>query len=97
VDIARNWLLYPINEFASVFYSSVDTTQDWDTLGNTFAKEKSVVIAKVDCDAHKELCGRYDVHGYPTLKWFAKGSDKPEEYVYNYTILHQCSLAYLHC
>jgi len=53
---------------------------DWDTLGSTFAKDNSVAITKVDCDAHQELCGRYDVHGYPTLKWFPKGSTEPEEY-----------------
>jgi len=53
---------------------------DWDQLGSTFAKEKGVVIAKVDCDSHQEICGRFDVHGYPTLKWFPKGSILPEEY-----------------
>jgi len=53
---------------------------DWDTLGSTFSKEKSVVIAKADCDAHADLCGRFDIHGYPTLKWFPKGSLTPEDY-----------------
>jgi len=53
---------------------------DWDILGSTFSKEKNVVIAKIDCDANGDLCGRYDVHGYPTLKWFPQGSTQPEEY-----------------
>jgi protein disulfide-isomerase A6 len=53
---------------------------DWDTLGESFAHSKDVVIGKVDADAHKELGSRFDVHGYPTLKWFPKGSTTPEEY-----------------
>jgi protein disulfide-isomerase A6 len=53
---------------------------DWAQLGDAFAGSKDVVIAKVDADAHKELGNKYDVHGYPTLKWFPKGSTTPEEY-----------------
>jgi len=46
----------------------------------SFSKFKDVVIAKVDADAHKELGSRFDVHGFPTLKWFPKGSSTPEDY-----------------
>jgi protein disulfide-isomerase-like protein len=53
---------------------------DWDILGSHFDGNKDVVIAKVDADAHKELGSRFDVHGFPTLKWFPKGSTTPEEY-----------------
>jgi len=53
---------------------------DWDILAGSFEGSKDVVIAKVDADAHKELGSRFDVHGYPTLKWFPKGSTTPEEY-----------------
>jgi len=42
-----------------------------------------VVIAKMDCDGegNSPIAQRYDVSGYPTLKWFAKGrsSDKDNE------------------
>jgi protein disulfide-isomerase A6 len=37
----------------------------------------SVVIAKVDADAHKDLGSQFEVQGFPTLKWFAAGSLKP--------------------
>ena len=37
----------------------------------------SVVIAKVDADANKDLGSQFDVQGFPTLKWFAAGSLKP--------------------
>jgi len=53
---------------------------DYEIVGETFDKEPSVVIAKVDADAHKDLGGRFDVHGFPTLKWFPKGSTTPEAY-----------------
>jgi protein disulfide-isomerase A6 len=53
---------------------------DWEQLGAQFEGSKDVIIGKVDADAHKELGSRFDVHGYPTLKWFPKGSTTPEDY-----------------
>jgi len=53
---------------------------DWETLGASFDGSKDVVIGKVDADAHKDLGNRFDVHGYPTIKWFPKGSTTPEDY-----------------
>ena len=44
-----------------------------------FAKDK-VTIAKVDADAEKDLGRRFDVQGFPTLKWFDGKSEKPEDY-----------------
>ncbi|KNE54550.1 protein disulfide-isomerase domain [Allomyces macrogynus ATCC 38327] len=41
---------------------------------------KDLVIAKVDADAHRELGTRFGVQGFPTLKWFPKGSTTPEDY-----------------
>ncbi|GBG82642.1 hypothetical protein CBR_g35008 [Chara braunii] len=53
---------------------------DWDVLGTAFKKVGSVAIAKVDCDAHKDLCSRFSISGYPTLKFFPKGSLSPRDY-----------------
>jgi len=53
---------------------------EYEIVGESFDKEPSVIIAKVDADAHKELGSRFDVHGFPTLKWFPKGSKTPEAY-----------------
>ncbi len=39
-----------------------------------------VLIAKVDADAHKELATKFDVKGFPTIKWFPKGSQTPVDY-----------------
>ena len=38
------------------------------------------MIAKVDADAERSLGERFGVKGFPTLKWFAKGSTEPIDY-----------------
>ncbi|GJN35989.1 hypothetical protein PR202_gb24811 [Eleusine coracana subsp. coracana] len=53
---------------------------EYEKLGESFKKAKSVLIAKVDCDEHKDLCSKYGVSGYPTLQWFPKGSLEPKKY-----------------
>jgi len=53
----------------------------YEQVGEVFEKFKDqVVVAKVDADAHKELGGRFEVRGFPTLKFFPKGSTNPEAY-----------------
>lgn len=54
---------------------------EYERLGETFANADDVVIAQVDADKHKKLASRFDVKGFPTLKWVQKGSsfDKAEE------------------
>ena len=52
----------------------------WDQLGGEYADSSSVVVADVDCTVESDLCGEYDVKGYPTIKYFtaetdAKGAD----------------------
>ncbi|KAM7276752.1 hypothetical protein ACFE04_018618 [Oxalis oulophora] len=53
---------------------------EYEKLASSFKKAKSVLIAKVDCDEHKGVCGKYGVSGYPTLQWFPKGSLEPKKY-----------------
>ncbi|CAN1859838.1 Probable protein disulfide-isomerase A6 [Linum perenne] len=55
-------------------------TPEYEKLGASFKKSKSVLIGKVDCDAHKSLCNKFGVSGYPALKWFPKGSLEPKMY-----------------
>ncbi|KAI8814042.1 disulfide isomerase-like 2-1-like protein [Cladochytrium replicatum] len=52
----------------------------YDELGGLFAGSDKVVIAKVDADQHKTLGSRFDVKGFPTIKWFPKGSTTPVDY-----------------
>ena len=51
----------------------------FEDVGKAFDGSTDVVIAKVDADAHKSLGGRFGVRGFPTLKFFPKGSTTPEE------------------
>ena len=52
----------------------------WDNLGDVYDKDENTLIAKVDADAHSELGSRFGVTGFPTLKWFPKGSTDPTDY-----------------
>ncbi|QHO56260.1 putative protein disulfide-isomerase [Arachis hypogaea] len=53
---------------------------EYEKLGSSFKKVKSVLIGKVDCDEHKSVCSKYGVSGYPTIQWFPKGSLEPKKY-----------------
>ncbi|KAF3967035.1 hypothetical protein CMV_008926 [Castanea mollissima] len=53
---------------------------EYEKLGSSFKKAKSVLIGKVDCDSHKSVCSKYGVSGYPTIQWFPKGSLEPKKY-----------------
>ncbi|XP_042054821.1 probable protein disulfide-isomerase A6 isoform X2 [Salvia splendens] len=53
---------------------------EFEKLGASFKKAKSVLIGKVDCDEHKSLCSKYGISGYPTIQWFPKGSLEPKKY-----------------
>eukprot|EP00762_Andalucia_godoyi_P000507 ANDGO_05213.mRNA.1 Protein disulfide-isomerase tigA len=57
---------------------------EFTILGEAYAKSvgahKDVVLAKLNADTHRELGGRLDVKGFPTFKFFAKGSTTPEDY-----------------
>lgn len=53
---------------------------EYEIAGDVYKAGDGVVIAKVDADAERSLGERFDVKGFPTLKWFPKGSTAPEEY-----------------
>ena len=42
----------------------------WNELGDAYAGSSSVVIGDVDCTVEEALCERFEVRGYPTLKYF---------------------------
>lgn len=54
----------------------------YEKLATTFKNDKDVVIAKVNADAPngKATAQKYGVSGYPTLKFFPKGSTEPIAY-----------------
>lgn len=51
----------------------------YEQLGDAYKHTQDVKIVKIDADAHKDLATKYDVSGYPTIKYFAKGSTSAEE------------------
>uniref|UniRef100_A0A7N0TUU9 protein disulfide-isomerase n=1 Tax=Kalanchoe fedtschenkoi TaxID=63787 RepID=A0A7N0TUU9_KALFE len=53
---------------------------EFEKLGASFKRAKSILIGKVDCDDNKGVCGKYGVSGYPTIQWFPKGSLEPQKY-----------------
>lgn len=52
----------------------------YDKLASIFAGEKDVVVAKVDATEYPELASRYEITGYPTVKFFPFGSTVPVSY-----------------
>jgi len=46
----------------------------WEKLGKKFSDSKTTVIGDVDCTVHEEVCSRFEVQGFPTIKFF-KGAD----------------------
>lgn len=54
---------------------------EYDKLADAFESHSNIItIAKVDADAHKRLGARFDVQGYPTLKFFDGKSGIPTDY-----------------
>jgi len=54
----------------------------WDKLGDEYADSSSLIIADVDCTTPegKDLCSKYDVRGYPTIKYFVDGDMEGQDY-----------------
>jgi len=53
--------------------------QIYEQLGEGFTGNRDVVIASVDADAHRTLGSRFGVTGFPTIKFFPKGTTEPVE------------------
>ena len=55
-------------------------TPTYEKVAEAFKDEPNCVVAKVDADSEKALGGRFDVSGYPTIKFFPKDNKAGEEY-----------------
>lgn len=53
---------------------------DYEKVAETFAKEQNVVVAKLDADKYRTIGEKYDVKGFPTIKFFKAGSTQPVDY-----------------
>lgn len=52
----------------------------YDKLAETYADTPSVGIFDVDCTVEQDLCGKHEVRGYPTIKYYKDGDKKGEAY-----------------
>ena len=53
---------------------------EYADVARSFKDTEEVVIAAVDADAHNALGSKYGVSGFPTLKFFEKGSTDATDY-----------------
>jgi len=51
----------------------------WDKLGAEY-EASSVVVGDADCTVEKDVCSKFDVSGYPTIKYFKDGNREGEAY-----------------
>merc|ERR1711916_171295 len=52
----------------------------YEKLANVYENEDSIVIAKIDADGQRKSGEKYDVSGFPTIKYFPIGSNEAEDY-----------------
>lgn len=48
----------------------------WDQLGSEYEASSSVIIGDADCTQHQSLCSKFNVQGYPTIKYFTPETAK---------------------
>lgn len=48
----------------------------WDALGDEYKDSSSVLIGDAYCTVEKDLCSKYGVSGYPTIKYFTEETGK---------------------
>lgn len=53
----------------------------WDALAQEYASSSTILIADVDCTAAgSDLCEKYGVEGFPTIKYFNPPDEEGEDY-----------------
>ena len=53
---------------------------EWETAANSFQPEDGIVIAAIDASTYQDIGTKYEVQGFPTIKYFAKGGTTAAEY-----------------
>ncbi|CEO95683.1 hypothetical protein PBRA_004396 [Plasmodiophora brassicae] len=53
---------------------------EWEMLESAFSSVDKVLIGNVDADQHKEVAQKYQVSGFPTIKYFPGDGEEPEDY-----------------
>jgi protein disulfide-isomerase A6 len=81
-DVCSLGTLLELEINANVFLDCKTLAPIWEKVAADFAAEPSVLIAKIDAEAEnaKATAKEQEVSGYPTIKFFPKGSTNPETY-----------------
>jgi len=53
---------------------------EYDAASLSLEGKNAGVLAKVDCTVERDLCSRFDVQGFPTIKLFRNDGSDPSEY-----------------
>lgn len=53
---------------------------EWEIAGNLFQPQDDIIIAAFDATTDESIASRHNVQGYPTIKFFPKDAQNPEEY-----------------
>ena len=48
-------------------------------LAEYFKGDDRIIIADINADQYREMLGRYGIRGYPTIKFFKRGSTNGED------------------
>ncbi|CAI5482116.1 unnamed protein product [Closterium sp. Yama58-4] len=59
---------------------------DWEKVALLYRTTPDIVIAKLDCEAEKEICQKFGVAGYPTLKFFPAQATTPRDFAEQRTL-----------
>ncbi|GJP73174.1 hypothetical protein CLOP_g3910 [Closterium sp. NIES-67] len=59
---------------------------DWEKVSLLYRTTPDIVIAKLDCDAEKDMCQKFAVSGFPTLKFFPAQATTPQDFMEQRTI-----------
>jgi len=51
----------------------------WERLASDFRSE-NVVIAQIDAEANQQVARKYEIRGFPTIKYFPKNNGTPLDY-----------------
>lgn len=53
---------------------------EWEGFAEKYFKNKSILVAEIDCEPYKKLCQKFNVRRYPAIIMFKNGK-KFEKYV----------------
>lgn len=78
---AAEYPIFVVNFYAPWCYWSNRLKPSWEKAAKTIAQrydpedDGRILLGKVDCTMHGELCKRHHIQGYPSIRIFRKGHD----------------------